>query len=188
LQAVTTADPTPETEEVPPAGPGNMPENEAKEQFQIGYVQAIAAVARCGAFEPRPDVDGIDLAVRQLVHQGDVYSHGQLDLQLKASSLQVVKDDHVVQKLKKKHYDVLRTTQVHIPRLLVTLALPEGVAAWHDQSEAELRLMKCAYWMSLRGMPATDQASITVKIPRSNVFNVDALQDLLYMVRAGQVI
>jgi Domain of unknown function (DUF4365) len=60
---------------------------------------------------------------------------------------------------------------------------------WLQQSETELCLKRCAYWTSLRGQPeSTNQTTVTVYIPRTNIFSVDALKNIMQQVAKGETI
>jgi hypothetical protein len=171
---------------IPGAQVGALAIESAQEQFQHAYVSAIIAAARCTSSKPEPDMDGIDLHVRQEIAFGSTPYESALDLQLKSTMQSDAVDSfHVSLKLKKAHYDRLRTPNVTVPRILVVTTLPANVAEWHEQSEECLRLLRCSYWMSLKGFPAIDTASKTIKVPRKNVFSVEALCDLMYRVRAN---
>jgi hypothetical protein len=83
-----------------------------------------------------------------------------------------------------KTYDDLRDPGVGCPRILVLLVMPEDEAAWTEQGEDHLLIRKCAYWTSLKGMPATANTStVRVPIPRVNAYSVDALNRLMEKVR-----
>ncbi len=65
--------------------------------------------------------------------------------------------------------------------------LPGVEKDWIIQDEDGLTLRKCAYWMSLRGMPATPNVStVRLAMPRANVFSAAALRELMDKVRAGE--
>lgn len=67
--------------------------------------------------------------------------------------------------------------------------MPEKVEEWLQQSETELCLKRCAYWVSLRGQPErTNQNKVTVHIPRTNVFSVNALTTLMQQIANGETI
>ena len=75
------------------------------------------------------------------------------------------------------------------PLLLIILLVPEKVEDWLQQSETELCLKRCAYWVSLRGQPeSNNQTTVTVYIPRTNIFSVDALQTLMQRIANGETI
>lgn len=172
--------------DVPAAQRGALDIQSAKEQFQRAYVGAIAAAAGCTAAKPDPDSDGIDLTLRQEISASEPYE-SSIDVQLKATARADALDDlHLKVRLSRKGYDRLRTTRISYPRILIAMALPPDDTPWHEQTEECLRLMRCAYWMSLKGEPGIDTKTRTVSVPRQNVFDVDALCQLMYEVRAGQ--
>jgi hypothetical protein len=57
------------------------------------------------------------------------------------------------------------------------------------QLEEELCLKHCAYWVSLRGQPQSEnQTTLTVYLPRQNIFSVDALKNLMQRIANGELI
>lgn len=76
-------------------------------------------------------------------------------------------------------YNDLRTKTIDAARILVVLFLPVDAQDWLSHSEDKLALRKCAYWQSLRGAPTTTNSSgETVYLPKSQMFNPQALTDL----------
>ena len=66
---------------------------------------------------------------------------------------------------------------------MVVVLVPDKVEDWLQQSEIELCLKRCAYWVSLRGQPqTTNQTTVTVYLPRTNIFSVDALKTLMQRI------
>ncbi|MBW4599024.1 MAG: DUF4365 domain-containing protein [Calothrix sp. FI2-JRJ7] len=50
-----------------------------------------------------------------------------------------------------------------------------------------LCLKRCAYWLSLRGRPPLEkQTTITVEIPRQNIFSPNALKTIMERIAAGE--
>ncbi|ARP79910.1 hypothetical protein CAL12_03110 [Bordetella genomosp. 8] len=77
-------------------------------------------------------------------------------------------------------YDDLRTAAVCTPRILVVLFLPPTHAEWLSHSDKALSLRKCAYWVSLRGAPASENRSTqTVYLPTSQRFDPAGLVALM---------
>ena len=73
-----------------------------------------------------------------------------------------------------------------IPRILVVVLIPETPEDWLTQSEAELCIRGCGYWISLRGKPKTQNTNaVTVAIPRTNQFTVAALQSIMERISQG---
>lgn len=156
----------------------------AQEQFQKAYVHAVVTGAGCISARPEPDMDGIDLTIRQTVTAEEAY-FSALDVQLKSTTQDVVDDLYVSQKLTKSHYDTLRSTKISYPRILVVMTVPPDRSDWVNQSEVRLQMMRCAYWVSLAGADPISKGSKVVKVPRANIFAVDALCELMYRVRAS---
>ena len=75
------------------------------------------------------------------------------------------------------------------PLLLVVVLVPPKVEDWLQQSESELCLKRCAYWVSLRGQPeSNNQSTVTVYLPRQNIFSVDTLKTLMRRIASGEPI
>jgi hypothetical protein len=66
------------------------------------------------------------------------------------------------------------------------LLLPAEESQWSTQTEDELIVRHCAYWMSLKGMAATtNRRVIRILIPRTNVFSIAALAGMMKRVKEG---
>ena len=90
--------------------------------------------------------------------------------------------------LKIKNYNEQRSTKTAAPKLLVVLFLPADANTWLVQSEDCLVTRRCAYWVSLRGAPETDQESKTIYIPKSNALSVQSLRALMTRFSKREVI
>ncbi|NCA71889.1 MAG: DUF4365 domain-containing protein [Sphingobacteriia bacterium] len=148
--------------------------NDRKERFSLAYIGAVAARAGFDLVEPKADVDSVD---------GILISHvgrrPRIEFQAKATARDVVGDEAVTFRLPKKNYDELRA-DVIIPRLLILVVLPEREEDWLTHTEDALILRHCGYWLSLAGEPEREnRASVTVKIPRGQRFDPEALQTLM---------
>jgi hypothetical protein len=147
------------------------------------YVRAIAGHAGylCGT-PSEPDRDSVDLQISAGGHM-----RPKLDVQLK-STIRLNGDASSFRyRLKKKNYDDLRIN-TQTPRLLVVLDLPDDQATWLTADVDQLVIRRCAYWLSLHGMPETpNAANVTVSIPRANVFDVAAITRLMEMSRSGRI-
>ncbi|MEC4813815.1 MAG: DUF4365 domain-containing protein [Scytonema sp. PMC 1069.18] len=50
-------------------------------------------------------------------------------------------------------------------------------------------MKRCAYWVSIRGQPPTEnQSTVTVYLPRQNIFSVEVLQALMQRIARGEPI
>jgi Domain of unknown function (DUF4365) len=153
--------------------------SQRKEQFSFAYVRAVATVAGNTVAEPPVDDDSIDLWIAGRVADG-IPRPPRIELQVKCTSAQSVKGEHLVYALKRKNYDDLRLIDPIVPRILVVVLVPRKESEWLRQSEQELVLRRCAYWTSLRGMEATtNRGGVTIRLPRANVFSVEGLRELM---------
>ncbi len=110
----------------------------------------------------------------------------RIDVQLKCTQGEPALTDQLPYALKVKNYRELRYLDYMVPRILIVLWVPDDTSAWLTHSEQELVLRRCAWWVSLRGHPATSNTtSVTVRLPRENLFHVDALRSMLDRVGAG---
>lgn len=156
-----------------------------KEQFSRAYVQAVAACAGFAWSIPSVDDDSVDMALHQSGGGGTVRSP-KVELQIKCVAAQSPTEDVFSFSIKLKNYDDLRDVTVMVPRILVVVLVPDGIADWLRHNEAELAMRRCGYWMSLRGLPAsTNETSQTVYIPRLQRLTVEALQAMMQRIGAG---
>jgi len=58
--------------------------------------------------------------------------------------------------------------------------VPEDPADWLDLTEDRMIMRRCGYWTSLRGAaPTNNKTSVTIEIPRLQVFSPEALQGIM---------
>jgi hypothetical protein len=161
--------------------------NLQKEEFSYAYIYAITTAAGY-SFQKSSrilDVGGIDATITGTVTDDTLYEP-QLDLQVKSTSLDILSEETIRYPLKIKNYNELRKERTVAPRILVVVLIPENLQEWIQQSETELCLRRCAYWVSLRGQPQTQNTeTVTVYLPRKNIFTVDALTQLMQTVQTG---
>jgi hypothetical protein len=153
--------------------------NDRKERFSLAYISAVAAHAGYKFLEATPpDKDSIDGFLI-----GQEGRRPMIAFQAKATGRDVLTDTDLIFVLSIKNYDDLRADTL-VPRLLIVVLLPEAEADWLEHSEDELKLRRCGYWLSLSGLPETDNAtSVTVHLPRTQVLTSEHLAVL--MSRAG---
>lgn len=161
--------------------------NLQKEEYSYAYIYAIASAAGY-SFQKSSralDVGGIDVTITGTVVDDMLYEP-QLDLQVKSTSLDISSSEVIRYPLKIKNYNELRKERTVAPRILVVVLIPENREDWTKQSEAELCLRRCAYWISLRGQPQTQNTeSVTIYIPRENIFTVNTLKTLMQQIQTG---
>jgi hypothetical protein len=160
--------------------------DDQKEQFSFAYVRAVSAAAGIAVSEPTIDDDSIDLLFQQR-GGGGTFRSPRIDAQVKCSAVLDLADDHIAFPLKLKNYDELRHDDVLVPRILIVVRVPDNLPEWIAHSEDNLALRRCGYWMSLKGKPqSVNETSVTVHVPRANLFTVDGLISLMQRVGEGQ--
>ncbi|MGF1525256.1 MAG: DUF4365 domain-containing protein [Candidatus Competibacterales bacterium] len=158
-----------------------MSPNDKKERFSLAYIQAIAAHAGFDVAEPKLDRESID---------GTLISHTgrrpRIDFQVKATARPLMRSDQLAFPLSLKNYNDLRSDCL-VPRILIIVLVPENEMQWllHNQEE-ELILRHCGYWLSLANAKATDNnTTVTVHIPRSQIFDGHSLARLMHNANEG---
>ena len=153
---------------------GTMDENLQKSRFSLAYIEAVASRAGQVVAETKVDIDSVDG-----VFASDSGRRPRVEFQAKATSRDVVRGDNIHFPLSIKNYDDLRLDAIN-PRILIVLLMPDSIDEWLSQTDDELCLRHCAYWMSLKGEPESGNTSnITVRVPLTNMFNSEQLIDMM---------
>lgn len=148
--------------------------NMRKSRLSISYIEAVASHAGFWVDEPKADYDSIDGTLK-----ADSGNRSRIEFQAKATSQDIVRENRIHFSLPVKNYNDLRI-EAHLPRILIVLIMPQSTDEWLEQTSSALCIRKCAYWMSLKGRPASNnRKKITVHLPLSNVFNVEQLTDMM---------
>jgi uncharacterized protein DUF4365 len=160
--------------------------NKQKEQFSIAYVRAVVAAAGYNVYKMEVDEDSVDLGIAATA-SSDLPLRPRLDLQLKCTAAEAALHDEFIHfPLKVKNYSDLRNSGL-VPQALVVVLVPTEVQDWLTQTEEQLFLRRCGYWLSLLGEPAVDNTeSVTVRIPRAQQFTPLALQDMMRRINDGE--
>jgi hypothetical protein len=159
-----------------------IPITRQKELFSFAFVHAVAAATRSHAEVVGVDVDSIDIQVKRPSKASKTtFASPIVDFQLKCTAREdIVHDDRIAYPLPIKNYNDLREEKVFRARVLLVVLVPEDVVKWVVQSEDHLQLLKCGYYVSMRGMPSVKNiARVTVDVPRANQFCVASLTDIM---------
>ena len=157
--------------------------SKSQEEISRSYFCAVAANADAIVDKNDRDENGIDMHLSKTISfpNGDEYD-SQLDFQLKSvysnQQYHFDKDDNIVYCLKVKNYrDLIR--QSSNKRFLALLVLPSDEDEWVVQNQESLLIKKCMYYISLKGMPNTNNSeTINIKIPKDNIFDKEHLLEL----------
>ncbi len=154
--------------------------NRMKERFSLAYIDAVASQAGYQIVEPIVDDDSVDGILL-----GDFGSRPRIDFQAKATSRDVLRESQLSYPLSIKNYDDLRA-DTRTPRILIVVLLHQDNSQWLNQTEAELCLRHCAYWISLAGQPIRRNThNVTIHIPVANMFSSEQLSDLMEKAERG---
>lgn len=164
--------------------------NTQKEEFSYAYVYAIAAASGYSFQRTTTPLDqlGIDLILTGISLQG-LMGFPQLYIQLKCTSRDILDDNCLRYPLRVKNYEELRTPNQYPPLILVVVVVPNNINDWLQQSENELCVRRCGYWLSLTGATSTtNQETVTVSIPRNNMFTVNHLKQIMQRIAFGKTL
>jgi len=149
-----------------------------KEQFSAAYARAVASVVGLNVSKCEVDDDSIDITLGRTGGLAE-----KVDIQLKCTSEPLPAEGDLKFPLKIKNYEDLSRPTI-MPRILVVLFVPEKCVNWMEISPEQAILRHAAWWLSLENAPATDNGtSVTLTIPRANLFTPDVLIDLLDKTR-----
>lgn len=171
-------------------GKGVLTRNHRQEGLCRAYIQAVAAQCGMSASTPYPDY-GIDMTLNEIELSQGIHSESgyRLDVQAK-SATRVGRVEGVIRyDLDLRSYDVLRRPAPGSPRMLVVLLLPRDESRWCSQTEDQLVLRHCAYWISLRGWsPSVNRRSVRLSIPAAQMFSPDALRTIMGRIKTGETL
>ncbi|HAA30403.1 MAG TPA: hypothetical protein DCE56_25340 [Cyanobacteria bacterium UBA8553] len=165
--------------------------NTQKEEFSYAYIYAVASAVGYSFQRATTPLDqvGVDVTITAVPETPQSKRLTLLDLQVKCTSRDVLTDDEIRYPLPIKNYEELRYEEHSVPRILVLVVVPDNSDEWLYQSQAKLCLKHCGYWISLRGQPATqNQETVTVYLPRKNMFTVDALKSMMQRIKTGGIL
>ena len=157
-----------------------MTPNMQMEQFSLAYVRAVAAAGGYQVTRPEPDIDSVDGVL-----MSGLGRRPRIDFQAKATSQDLLQSGTIHFPLPIKNYDDLRA-ETRTPRMLIVMRGPGEDTDWLSQTDAELCLYHCAYWLSLAGRPSVQNtSSVTVHIPTANIFDRAQLDGLMNRANEG---
>jgi len=168
-----------------------LTEEHAKEGLSRAYVQAVGAKAQVlVSINDRSHDYGMDGSFHDvsILNGKRVESGTKIDFQLKATSIDVVRDEHVQFSVDADLMNLLASrakTPYSTRAILIVLCLPAQSEEWLELSEKELILRKCCYWTSISSF-TSNLYSATIKIPRSQVLMPETVRELLGKISQGQ--
>lgn len=164
-------------------------EEHTKETLSRAYICAVAGMAGVSIGQPDYDygVDGSLIPVESRIDAargGRRLVHGafKLDYQLKATTRWELdhETNEIIYDLEAKTYnDIVSRDDDDGGLILILLCLPRERTDWLVVSGEELVMKNCCFWSSFSGEQTSNQNTIRVRIPASNVLDADAMEKLL---------
>jgi len=153
---------------------------DVQERLSLAYLTAVAAQAGCQVQEFKVDRNGVDATIKPIAG-----APIGMDVQMKSvtTNIRIDGGKALSFQLDTPTYDKLRRTDAQAPQLLVVLEMPRNRQEWLEVAPP-LVLRNAAYWRSLRGLPAIDTASTAIHIPSTNLFDHNAIVDILKQAHA----
>lgn len=167
---------------------GGLPLTEKKQQFSLAYVGIVVAAAGCWVKHHTTDYDGVDITIASSAEY-ETYYGPEFELQVKCTSRSdLLRADHLAWPMEAVPYSKLINPKRFLPAYLGVLVVPgDDPDAWLDQDEARLVTESRMYWQRaevLEGL-SPGQVSKTVQLPRTNLFDVAHLLDIMRTIGEG---
>lgn len=164
-------------------------------ELSYAYLHAVASQAgfACEYTTRHMDSAAIDAIIREdgrFLAADSVLASFEVHLQLKATYQQLKEvEGNWSFSLPLHQYNRLREERVQNPRILVVMQLPSNPEEWLQHSEDARVAKRCAYWVSLRGAPDSDNdRGQTVYLPRAQVLSPASLTVLMTRFSRREVI
>lgn len=164
-----------------------IPSSHLQERLHFAYVHAVVAKAgaTCQPYNPDYGTDARISAIKIKPSGGYAKSTVGFECQLKSSTSCEINDQHVV-------YDLDANTYNHLVAfedmfgILILFRLPKREVDWLEISEDVMCLRNCCYWLHLTGKKTKNISSKRIFIPRHQLFNPEAVKQLLNQVKQKQ--
>ena len=160
----------------------SLPLNYKMEHLHFAYVRAVAAKAGANCTRPENDY-GVDLRINKVRTKpdGGFADTGFLfHCQLKATTNLKVEDNYVVYDMEAGAYKNLVEWKGGL-MILIVFKLPKDEQEWLSVTEDVLCMKDCCYWIHLEES-STNKSSKRIRIPRNQLFDPQAVTDLLERV------
>ena len=162
-----------------------MTENDIMAELSYAYLHPVAARAGfgCKVGSRMDDGASVDALVRvnERIDPTSLLWNFEFEVQLKATKQDRTQSNENYSYFFNgiDRYNRLREPGSPMPKLLVVLLLPNDPTQWLTLDESSLIARKCAYWVSLKRAPISDNKSgKTIAIPRAQVLSVQGLRDV----------
>ncbi|WP_292531590.1 DUF4365 domain-containing protein [Mesorhizobium sp.] len=159
-----------------------------QERLSLAYVHAVSGRAGVNVAKVEFHDYGVDGQLCPLVvRQGRTVENGfNLAFQAKCTTQWHFEEGDVVYDLEAKTYnDIVTRDPAAMPLALFLMCLPRDDRDWLSVDEGQAVLRKCCYWLRLPHGPITSNSrTVRVRVPRTNVLDVQGMLQLLGSVKA----
>ena len=155
-----------------------------KEQFNVAYINALAAQAGINRGRTEVDDDSVDVFLTGKGYAGKI-RNPQIQLQLKCTSQDFFAGSVLRFPLNRKNYDDLRGCNVLCPRYLVVLVVPKDETTWIEHADDGMILRHTCYWVSIRDLPDSANQTITVDVPLAQRLTASGLKTMMQHASHG---
>ncbi|PBB41308.1 hypothetical protein CK222_22320 [Mesorhizobium sp. WSM3866] len=162
-------------------------------ELSYAYLHAVAssAGAACTGVTRHQDNAGVDAKLTGWgpFPEGGYLTEVDINVQLKATTKapSLIGNTLSYSLVGIQRYDDLRALTLSTARILVVLFMPKDSTDWLEHTDDALSLRKCAYWVSLRGAPASEnETSQTVYLPKSQRFDALGLSALMATISRNE--
>lgn len=158
-----------------------LPKTESQQQFSLAFVRMIVAAAGFSIKVHETDYDGVDLTIVSSVKYAR-WANPCFELQLKCTTRQeLLKDDLLAWRMEAGQYLKLTEPVRFMPTYLAVVLVPIDISEWIHHHDEHLLTRGRMYFESAANLPVLprEQSSITVHLPRRNVFDVAHLQAIM---------
>lgn len=165
----------------------SLPLSAMKEQFSLGYVHMVASAAGFSIKNHGTDYDGVDVTIFSSAEY-ETYYCPQFELQVKCTSQRgVVSQGEVLWRMDARPFHKLTSRKRFIPAYLGVLVVPGDPETWLEQDQEKLLTRSRMYWQTaaLLGEIDGDADSKTVRLPRTNLFDVPHLRQIMESMGDG---
>lgn len=160
---------------------GRLPMNAAKEHFSLSFVRMITYAAGLSIKSHETDYDGVDITIASSAEYS-IWAYPEFELQVKCTAQQdLLHDEYMSWTLEAGPFEKLTTPKRYNDAYLGVLLLPNDAGPWLEQDEEKLLTRSRMYWESAANLGHLKEGSgsKTVRLPRSNLFDVSAVLDIM---------
>lgn len=160
---------------------GSLDISQMKEQLSLACAHLVSAAAGLTVGRWETDMGAVDLTLKSEVEYSNVISP-TIDLQMKCTSSDSHSSgDFVLYSINRRTYEKMTSAKRNSPAILCITIIPVEPGHWLHYDTNGLLARAHTYWMPARDFPLLPdhQASIQVKVPKSNEFTAAQLLTMI---------